>query len=198
MSSVHTDLLREQGYGFTDAPLPRSTGPEPPSRGNRARHRRCSDASRAAARDGTQGCSPEPVQVACGAADDFTRSSRGRSVSSRHVRWGLPRLPKEATVSAVLLHTRSPGGACQARRRRTSSITAAHPRTLALGTYRDRRSRVSPARSLFSSQTTDRCLSPPVTGASGRRAHRSRDHPPSGAHQKVGIWCAPESRGFAD
>jgi hypothetical protein len=84
------------------------------------------------------------------AADDITRSSRGRSHSCRHVRWG----------PAVLPHTRD--RVALARRvggeRRSSRWFAT--RALALGACRDRRSRVSPARSLFSSQTTDYVVLP--------------------------------------
>jgi hypothetical protein len=92
-------------------------------------------------------------------ANGFTRPSRGRSHSCRHVRWSPAALP----------HTRSPGGACQARRGRASSITAVCPRTLALGTYRDRRSRVDSARSLFSSQATDAAFVLTPSGLSSGR-----------------------------
>lgn len=144
-------------------------------------------------------------------ADGFTRPSRGRSHSCRHVRWS----------SAVLPHTRSPGGACQARRGRASFITAVCPRTLALGTYRDRRSRVGSARSLFSFQTTDAAfvLTPsglssghhttttkrgvyylPLTLAEGFRAvnpwlsTRSRWPVPCGGDSTVAIWRAVRER----
>lgn len=109
------------------------------------RHRHCSDASRAAhtGRNPSSGV----VSGAGGlgiAADDITRSSRGRSHSCRHVRWG----------PAVLPHTRDRVAPARRVGGEPRFTTAVCPRTLALGTCRDHRSRVSPARSLFSSQLT--------------------------------------------
>lgn len=114
-----------------------------PSRLNRVRHRHCSDASRAAPPGGARkGRSPELVDLAC-------RRRRHPVVSG-----AVSLLPPRASGPRCPSPHPNPGGACQALRGRATSITSVCPRTLALGTCRDRRSRVSPARSLFSSQGT--------------------------------------------
>lgn len=114
LSSTHADLPQVAGIRLRR----RSVASGHRSRaGDRARHRHCSDASRAAC----IGWHPEGMcsRADAGgcAADDFTRSSRGRS--------SHPATCVGARCTSP--HPRS-GGACQARRGRASFITAVcHP-----------------------------------------------------------------------
>lgn len=109
-------------------------------------------------------CSPEPVQVAVPPTTSPGRRGGGLLISATCV-----------GALAVLPHTQ-PGGACQARKGEAPSIPAVCPRTLVLDTCRNRRSRVSPARSVFSS--SQRGIRALLSGHCRRRRA-----PPSGAHQ---------------
>jgi hypothetical protein len=147
MSSAHADLPRIAGTRLhRSRRCHGGTGPEPESR---VRHRHCSDASRAVC---TNRC----------------RLAYRRRLHPA-VTGAVSLLPPRALEPRCTSPHRSPGGACQARRGRTPSITAVCPRTLALGTYRNRRSHVGSARSLFSSQATDAAFVLTPSGLSSGR-----------------------------
>lgn len=140
MSSVHTNPLTSGGTRLHR--YVRCRGAPIPSRENRVRQHHCADASRAATPAGAPRSGALLVCLAC---------------RRRHhpvVAGAVSLLPPRALGPRCTSPHPKPGGACQARRGRATFIAVVCPRTLALGTCHDRRSRVSPARSLFSSQTT--------------------------------------------
>jgi hypothetical protein len=131
------------GSRDTASPVLRCHGPPAPSREiGRVIVTALTPAGRHAPGGTPKGCSPEPMQVAVPPTTSPGRLGGGLLI------------PPRALGPAALPHTRDRvaparriGGELRSSRRFAT-------RTLALGTCRDRRSRVSPARSLFSSQGT--------------------------------------------